>query len=111
MNILAQLPADLKEKVTIYRIDELTNRREIVAKNLECYINPGNNQIRLEDGIALKILDFKMHIGKPNFEIQEGDHVERFDADGEKLEVLRVFRIRPYGNRHMNIILRSQGVL
>lgn len=111
MNILAQLPADMKEKVTVYRIDEHRRRKEVVAEDLECYINPGGNQIRFEDGVPTRILDFKMHIGKPNPDIQEGDHVERYDAAGEKLEVLRVFRVRPYGNRQMNIILRSEGVL
>ena len=104
-NILARLPADLKEKVTVYRIDELTRRRTDVAEDLECYIKPGDSLIRLENGVAVKFVDYKMHIGKPNFNIQEGDHVER--SDGEKL---RVFRVRPHGRRQMNIILQGQGV-
>ena len=111
MNILAQLPADLKEKVNIYRIDEQRRRREVVARDLECYINPGSNQIRFEDGVAVRILDSKMHIGQPNPDIQEGDRVQRYDAAGEETEELRVFSVRPYGKRQMNIILRSQGVL
>ena len=110
MNILAQLPASMKERVKVKRIDAHNNDTILdVADDVECYIEPGNDEIQVERGYARRWLRFTAYLAVPNFEIREGDIVLQKDVKVE--DGMRVFRVQPYGKEAMNLILRSQGIL
>ena len=106
-NILAQLPASLKETVDIIRKSAFEGQDDIeVASDIKCYINPGEDLITVERGVGVRYLTFKMHVGTPIEDLLELDIVTR--SDGSQL---RVYRVRNYGTQLQNIILRSQGIV
>ena len=110
MNILAQLPADMKERVQIKRIDAHTADTAIdVADDMECYIEPGNDEVQVEGGYARRWLRSTAYLAVPNPNIREGDIVVRKDVKVE--DGMRVFRVQPYGKTQMQLILRTQGIL
>ena len=106
-NILAQLPASLKERVSISRENADDDEPDIeVASDVECYINPESDLITLDRGVGARFLTYKMHVGAPVDGLSELDTVIR--SDGSKLQV---YRVRSYGTAHMNVILRSRGIV
>ena len=110
MNILAQLPADMKERVQIKRIDAHTADTVIdVADDMECYIEPGNDEVQVEGGYARRWLRSTAYLAVPNPNIREGDIVVQKGVEIE--DGMRVFRVLPYGKTQMQLILRTQGIL
>ena len=105
-NILAQLPTSLKERVSISREDAFGGDDIEVASDVECYINPGTDLITLDRGVGVRFLTYKMHVGAPVDGLSELDTVTR--SDGSELQV---YRVRSYGTAHMNVILRSRGIV
>ena len=54
-NILAQLPASLKERVSISRENADDDEPDIeVASDVECYINPESDLITLDRGVGAR---------------------------------------------------------
>ena len=115
MNILAQLPADMKERVQIKRIDAKKDPYRDpdavmdVADDVECYIEPGNDEIQVESGHARRWLRSTAYLAVPNPNIREGDIVVKKGVEIE--DGMRVFRVLPYGKTQMQLILRTQGIL
>ena len=110
MNILAQLPADMKERVQIKRIDAHTADTVIdVADDVLCYIEPGNDEVQVERGYARRWLRSTAYLAVPNQNIREGDIVVQKGVEIE--DGMRVFRVLPYGKTQMQLILRTQGIL
>ena len=116
MNILAQLPASMKERVNIKRIDARKDSYRDpdavmdVADDVEVYIEPGDDEIQVgEGGRAQRWLRSTVYLGVPNFDIREGDVVCKAGVAPE--DGMRVFRVQPYGKETMQLILRTQGIL
>ena len=90
MNILAQLPASMKERVNIKRIDARKDPYRDpdavidVANDLEVYIEPGNDEIQVEGGSATRWLRSTVYLDVPNFDIREGDVVCQKDVKVEE---------------------------
>ena len=112
LNPLSGLPAELKETVKIIRDDASSNTRETidVAADVECHIVPNEDIIDTSGRVPTRHLTFKAHLAKYNADIHEGDIVVR-NPDTDDEEEMHVYRVRPYGNVLMQLILRTEGVL
>ena len=115
MNILTQLPASMKERVSIKRIDA---KKDVyrdadaiitVADNVECYIEPQNDEIQIDGATTRRWLRSTAYLGVPIPDIKEGDIVLRKDVEIE--DGMPVFRVLPYGTEQMQLLLRTQGIL
>ena len=115
MNILAQLPASMKARVNIKRIDAKKDPYRDpdaiidVANDLEVYIEPDSDEIQVDGATARRWLRSKVFLGVPNFDIREGDVVCQKDVKVE--DGMRVFRVQPYGKEMMQLTVRTQGIL
>ena len=107
-NILAQLPASLKEIVSITREDAFGGDDIEIAIGVECYINPSEDLITVERGIVARYLMFKLHLGSPIEDVAELDDVTR--VDGKEPRTLKVYRVVGYGTEQMSLIVRSRGI-
>lgn len=107
-NILSQLPPELKEIVDITRESAFEGDDDIiVAEGIECYINPAEDLITTDGGVAIRYLTYKMHLGKPIANVKEGDQIQRANDSRN----YTVYRVRGYGTAQMNLTIRSRGVL
>ena len=106
-NILAQMPKSLLETVNIKREDAFGGDDIEVASGIQCYINPDQDLISVEGGVAQRWLTYKLHLGEPLSDVFEGDQIERTDDDTG----YKVYRILDYGSERMSMIIRSQGIL
>ena len=107
-NILAQLPASLKEIVSITREDAFGGDDIEIAADIECYINPSEDLITVERGYTARYLTFKLHLGSPIEDIAELDDITR--AEGKDPRKLKVYRVVGYGTERTSLIVRSRGI-
>ena len=79
-----------------------------VATDVECHIVPNEDIIDTSGRVPTRHLTFKAHLAKYNADIHEGDIVVR-NPDTDDEEEMHVYRVRPYGNVLMQLILRDRG--
>ena len=109
-----RIPPQHKETVTIVREDAYErSKRETVAKDVICMIQPVTSGIvqrdatELRSGVAVQQTERIALLSKPNPDIAKGDFLVR--SDSSEFRILDVLHVK--GSPVMRLYLRGQGVL
>ena len=109
-----RIPPQHKETVTIVREDAYErSKRETVAKDVVCMIQPVTSGIvqrdatELRAGVAVQQTERIALLSKPNPDIAKGDFLVR--SDSSEFRILDVLHVK--GSPVMRLYLRGQGVL
>ena len=109
-----RIPPQHKETVTIVREDAYErSKRETVAKDVVCMIQPVTSGIvqrdatELRAGVAVQQTERIALLSTPNPDIAKGDFLVR--SDSSEFRILDVLHVK--GSPVMRLYLRGQGVL
>ena len=109
-----RIPPQHKETVTIVREDAYErSKRETVAKDVICMIQPVTSGIvqrdatELRAGVAVQQTERIALLSTPNPDIAKGDFLVR--SDSSEFRILDVLHVK--GSSVQRLYLRSQGVL
>ncbi|MCE2416706.1 hypothetical protein J4G07_22240 [Candidatus Poribacteria bacterium] len=109
-----RIPPQHRETVTIVREDAYErSKRETVAEDVVCMINPVTSGIpqrdatQLRAGVGVQQTEAIALLSKPNTGIKKGDFLMR--SDFSELRIVDVLQVK--GSAVMRLYLRGQGVL
>ena len=109
-----RIPPQHRETVTIVREDAYErSKRETVAEDVVCMINPVTSGIpqrdatQLRSGVAVQQTELIALLSKPNLDIAKGDFLMR--SDSSEFRIVDVLQVK--GSAVMRLYLRGQGVL
>ena len=109
-----RIPPQHRETVTIVREDAYErSKRETVAEDVVCMINPVTSGIpqrdatQLRSGVAVQQTELIALLSKPNTSIKKGDFLVH--SDSSEFRIVDVLQVK--GSAVMRLYLRGQGVL